>query len=99
MPSAKERFLVQLTSMWRKTGIYNVLKQGRLYLEARDCPVGLTHPSGRSKQNTTANFMRSDPSKMKLYKSTKVLAEDKGECDWQKKKVNTNHRLITSCRT
>ena len=83
MPLAKERLLVQLTSLWRKIGIYNVMKQGRLYLEAGDCPVGLTYPSGRSKQNTITNFMRSDPSKMKLYKSTKVLAEDKGGCDWQ----------------
>jgi len=66
MPLAKERLLVQLTSMWRKIGIYNVMNQGRLYLEAGDFPVGLTHPSGRSKQNTIANFMRSDLSKMKL---------------------------------
>ena len=66
MPLAKERLLVQLTSLWRKIGIYNVMKQGRLYLEAGDCPVGLTYPSGRSKQNTITNFMRSDPSKMKL---------------------------------
>ena len=63
-------------------GIYNVMEQGRLYLEARNCPVELTHLSGRSKQNTTASFMRSDPSEMKLYKSTKVLAEEEGECDW-----------------